>query len=183
VDVGEQFGPCSLTCVSRAVRGAAHRIVRAQGRCRGVGRELLSPTPSIVPRHRARVRPILSPLLQGKVDNCNSKAEGALHRLTDRFSVQTADMSGPCSCEFVLPWAKNVDNDRPDLEKPLQQRSGGHFGTFGPRENHAPHRHRRTPPPVVVAVGRGTDTVVVIVIRHRHTIWWLRLAVTSRDFD
>jgi len=97
--------------------------------------------------------------------------------------VQTADMSGHCGCEFVLPRAKNVDNDRSDLEKPLQRRSGGHFGRFVPRENHAPHRDRRTPPPVVVAVGRGTHTVVVVVIRHRHAIWWLRLAVTSRDFD
>jgi len=42
--------------------------------------------------------------------------------------VQTADMSGHCGCEFVLPRGKNVDNDRSDLEKPLQRRSGVHIG-------------------------------------------------------
>ena len=42
--------------------------------------------------------------------------------------MQTADMSGHCGCDFVLPLAKNVDKDRSDLEKPLQRRSGGHLG-------------------------------------------------------
>jgi len=44
--------------------------------------------------------------------------------------VQTADMSGHCGCEFVLTRAKNVDNDRSDLEKPLQRRSGVHIGRY-----------------------------------------------------
>jgi len=36
-------------------------------------------------------------------------------------------MSAHCGCDFVLPRAKNVDNDRSDLEKPLQRHSGGHL--------------------------------------------------------
>jgi len=92
-------------------------------------------------------------------------------------------MSGNCGCEFVLPPAENVDNDRSSLRKSPQRRSGVHIGRFGPRENHAPHRDRRTPPPGVVAVGRGTHTVVVVVTHDRHAIWWPRFAVMSRDFD
>ena len=42
--------------------------------------------------------------------------------------MQTADMSGHCGCEFVLPRAKTVENGRSDLEKPLQRRSGVHIG-------------------------------------------------------